>query len=283
MDDFLTDLSPAALALAVEENLYAFTPFSHKWKETEVYAGKDVCWCVTDVAFPICNAAFHTYLKPEQADRAIETFLTRGQKRNVPLQWFIGHDVQPADLGERLAAHGFTTPGQGAGMAIDLKEMNEDVPLPAGLKIIEVKDNRTLKTWCHVTAVGFGIPPHAEPALVAWFKRDMKYKQPLKLYLAILDGKPVATSNYYLGEGVCGIYFVATVPEARNRGVGFAVTQRALIDGRALGYRVGILQASKMGEPVYRRMGFKEYCKTGGYTWLPESEKAKTQEKEASQ
>ena len=275
MTEFLTDLSAPALASAVETNLYAFTPFSHNWKRAEVYKGLEICWCVTDIAFPMCNVAFHTHLKPEQVDSAIESFVAKGRKRNVPLQWCIGHDTQPVNLGERLAAYGFTTRGEGAGMAIDLESMNENVPPPAGLKIIEVKDNKTLKTWCHITSIGFSIPEHAEPALVEWFKTDIKYKQPLKFYLALLEGKPVATSMYYLGEGVVGIYFVATIPEARNKGIGFAVTQKPLLEGREMGYRVGILQASKMGEPVYRRMGFKEYCKTGSYTWLPESLKNK--------
>jgi predicted acetyltransferase len=90
-----------------------------------------------------------------------------------------------------------------------------------------------------------------------------------------MDGRPVATSMYFLGAGVVGIYFVATLPEARRKGAGYAVTQRALRDGRALGYRAGILQASKMGEPVYRRMGFRETHKTMNYSWLPESEKKK--------
>jgi GNAT superfamily N-acetyltransferase len=141
------------------------------------------------------------------------------------------------------------------------------------LKIIEVKDPKTLKTWCHITSVGFSIPEAAEPGLVDWFTTDIQLKQPLKFYLGLLQGKPIATSMYFLAEGVAGIYFVATVPEARNQGVGFAITQRPLQEARKMGYRVGILQASKMGEPVYRRMGFKEYCKTGSYSWLLEGEK----------
>ena len=277
MSEFLTDLSPDALARAITENLYAFSPFSHNWKGGETYAGKDVCWVVTDIGFPPCNIAFRTNLKPEEVDSAIEKFLAKGKKRDVPLQWCISRDTRPLDLGERLAAHGFTTRGDGAGMAIDLLAMNESEPVPAGLKIVEVKDNKTLETWCHVASEGFGIPVHAEPAVLELFKTEVKYKQPEKFFLAILDGKPAATSMYYLGEGVCGIYFVATIPEARNKGAGFAVTQAALKDGRALGYRVGILQASKMGEPVYRRMGFKEYCRVSSYQWLPESHKNKPQ------
>jgi GNAT superfamily N-acetyltransferase len=272
MSDFLKDLSPKALANAVEANLYAFTPFSHRWPRAEVYAGPDISWCMTDIAFPMCNVVFRANLKPEQIDSTIENLISRGRTRKVNVQWIIGLDTKPANLSEYLIAHGFTTQGDGAGMAIDLLAMNEDVPVPAGLKIVEVKDLKTLKTWCHITSVGFSIPEAAEPGLVDWFTTDIQLKQPLKFYLGLLQGKPVATSMYFLAEGVAGIYFVATVPEVRNRGIGFAVTRRPLQEARKKGYRVGILQASKMGEPVYRRMGFKEYCKIGSYTWINKPE-----------
>jgi GNAT superfamily N-acetyltransferase len=280
MTEILTDLSDAALIRAVTENCYALSPFSHHWKEAEVYAGEDVNWVITDIGFPPINCAFHTNLKPENVDSAIEKFLAKGKERDVPLQWYIGPDTRPANIIENLKAHGFTTQGDGAGMAIDLLAMNETEPIPKGLEIIEVKDNKTLKTWCHVACVGFSVPPHAEPEIVKFVTRDLKYKQPEKFYLGILNGKPVSTSMYYLGEGVVGIYFVATLPEARNKGIAFAVTQRSLKEGRALGYRVGILQASKMGQPVYTRMGFKEVCRVSSYQWIPESHKAKERQEQ---
>jgi predicted GNAT family acetyltransferase len=272
MPEILKDFSQQALIKAIENNAYALTPFSHNWERAEVYTGTDMCWCLTDISFPMCNSAFHIRLKPEQVDDTIESFKAKGNRRKVAVQWYIGHDTQPANLGEKLATHGFTTYGASMGMAIDLKEMKEDVPFPSGLQIIEVKDVKTLKKWCHVTCVGFGIPEPAEPSLLEWFKTDIEYNQPIKFYLGLLKGKPVATSMYFLGEGVVGIYFVATLPPARHRGIGFAVTQKPLLEGREMGYRIGILQASKMGEPVYRQMGFKEYCKVQSYSWLPKTE-----------
>jgi len=273
MPYFLEDTSAPAVIKANEENIYAFTPFSHGWKRAEVYKQPEIEWVMTGIMFPTCNVAFHAYFTQENADKVIKKFIGEGRKRNVPLQWYIGHDNTPIDLGERLTAHGFTNRGLGPGMAIDLKAMNEDEKPPTGLKITRVNDDKTLEVWCHVACTGFGIPPHAEPALKEWLKTDLEYKQPLKLYLGVMDDKPVATAMYYLGAGVAGVYFVAALPEVRNKGVGFAITQKPLQEARKLGYKVGTLQASKMGEPVYLRMGFKEYFKTGSYSWMPGEEK----------
>jgi GNAT superfamily N-acetyltransferase len=270
MQDILTDFSPEAIITANEENLFAFLPLFHGWERAEVYKGADICYCVTDLLLPPCNVAFHANIKPENLDRTIEQFIAVGRKRNVPLRWYLGHKDKPVNLTERLAAHGFTTPGPGPGMAIDLNEMKEE-PLPAGLKIIEVKDNNALKAWCHIACIGFGVPENAEPTMLEWLKRDIQCELPLIHYLGLVDDVPVATSMSYFEAGVVGIYLVATLPEARNKGIGFAITQKPLKDAKKLGYRIGTLQASQMGKPVYLRMGFKEYFQTGFYAWSPEN------------
>jgi hypothetical protein len=272
MPEILTDMSAPAVIKANEENIYAFTPFSHGWKRAEVFKRPGISWVITGITAPMCNAAFHAYLTPQNADKVIEKFLGEGRKRKTLLTWYIGHDSTPLDLGDRLVAHGFINRGPSPGMAIDLKVLNENEKPPAGLKIITVEDDKTLEAWCHVTCAGFGIPEQAEPSIKEWLKTDIEHQQPLKLYLGIMDGKPAATSLYYLGAGVVGIYFVAALPEVRNKGVGFAITHRPLVEARKLGYRIGTLQASKMGEPVYLRMGFKEYFKTCSYSWMPGEE-----------
>lgn len=269
MIEVLKDLSPPALARAIEENMYATKPFFHGWLNMERYEGKDLSWCLTDVFFPSCNVVFRTRLAPERVDKTIEYLSAKASRRNVPLQWYITRDTQPADLDKYLTAHGFTTRGDGAGMAIDLKAIKEDVHPTIGLVISEVKDGDTLKTWCRTVRIGFDIPERADNDLYEWFSKDIELKQPCKFYLGSLDGKPVASSMVYFGTGVAGLYFVATVPEARNKGIGFAISRRPLEEAFKMGYRAGILQASKMGEPVYRQMGFKEYCRIGSYTWMP--------------
>ena len=59
-------------------------------------------------------------------------------------------------------------------------------------------------------------------------------------------------------HGVAGVYWVGTAPGARGRGLAELCTRAAGNAGFDLGARVAALQASVMGEPVYRRMGYVE-------------------------
>ncbi len=79
---------------------------------------------------------------------------------------------------------------------------------------------------------------------------------------------PVATATMLYASGVAGLYFIFTIDNARRKGIGAAMTLAPLLDAKEAGYRVGVLGASMMGEPVYRRLGFKEYCRIGLYEWM---------------
>jgi GNAT superfamily N-acetyltransferase len=91
---------------------------------------------------------------------------------------------------------------------------------------------------------------------------------PLRYYLARVDGVPVGGSLMLMGEAVAGLFAVGTVPEARRHGVGAAITDSPMREAREHGYRYGILSASVMGESVYRRLGFVEYCRLETYMGL---------------
>ena len=79
----------------------------------------------------------------------------------------------------------------------------------------------------------------------------------------------MATATLFLGAGVAGIYFVFTAERARRRGIGAAITLAALREAWDLGYGIGVLGSSQAGYPVYRRLGFEEFCRIGIYEWRP--------------
>jgi GNAT superfamily N-acetyltransferase len=212
-------------------------------------------------------------MAPERIDSFLESMTEKAHHRKVNLHCQVNALTQPANMGKYLTAHGFTYSGEGPCMAIDLQKLEERHTAPDGFRIMEIRDYTGLKKWCHIKVKGFGQSADMEPALLEWMATDLGLKQPMKLYLGLLNGWPVSTSAYFLGAGVAGIYSVATLPEARGRGIGYAMTLHPLLEARRLGYRAGVLQASAMGLPVYRKMGFKEYGRVAGYRWFYENNK----------
>jgi GNAT superfamily N-acetyltransferase len=151
-------------------------------------------------------------------------------------------------------------------MAVDLMSIPENRPLPPGLEIVRVEDKEILQEWIHIASLGFGVAEEFEKVWYDFFVEAV-FEQPFWTYLAFLNGQPVGTSQLFLSAGVAGIYNVTCIPEARGQGIGAAITQAPLRDAHAIGYRVGILQASKLGYPVYRRLGFQDFGKISVYLW----------------
>ena len=58
-------------------------------------------------------------------------------------------------------------------------------------------------------------------------------------------------------DGDAGVFFVATLPEARGRGLAAGLMAAALVEARDRGCEISTLQATKMGEPVYARLGYQ--------------------------
>jgi GNAT superfamily N-acetyltransferase len=78
----------------------------------------------------------------------------------------------------------------------------------------------------------------------------------VRLVVGSVDATPVACALVAVSGSTAGIYNVATPPEHRRRGYGAAVTWAAIKEGERLGCDHAALQASELGAPVYRAMGF---------------------------
>lgn len=75
------------------------------------------------------------------------------------------------------------------------------------------------------------------------------------------EGAVAAAMALHTGE-VGGLYWVGTLPEARGTGLAAACTALATNLAFERGARAVTLQASHMGEGIYRRLGYREYGKS---------------------
>ncbi|PKN65978.1 MAG: N-acetyltransferase [Deltaproteobacteria bacterium HGW-Deltaproteobacteria-15] len=268
MDEISRDLSDSALVASIEANLFGFFPFFGNLPTVETHIGSDWSWAITDFQYPLFNSILRARLDPEKVDGYIEAAKSRASSRGVPLLWWIGPATRPADLGGRLAAHGFLHEGHAPGMAVRLCELSGNVPVPSDLTIVEVQDATTIETWCHTAATGFEMSEAVETGWRAWFL-NIGLNPKLRHFLVLWKERPVATASLFLDSGVAGIYNVATVHDARRLGIGAIITLRCLQEARAMGYRMAILHSSPMGVGLYRRLGFREYCKIDHYLFSP--------------
>lgn len=58
-------------------------------------------------------------------------------------------------------------------------------------------------------------------------------------------------------DGDAGLFFVATLPEARGRGLSYSLIGQAMTEARDRGCDISTLQGTRMGEPVYERLGYR--------------------------
>ena len=76
-------------------------------------------------------------------------------------------------------------------------------------------------------------------------------------YAANLDGQPASCCATLRCGGDCHVILVATVPEARGRGLAGTLLRHALADARERGLESSSLVATKAGRPLYDRLGYR--------------------------
>ena len=254
----------AAAAAALDANFADLIRWYASRPGGEIVDAGDVTRCSTGLAFRSVNCAVDIDLDPSTADDRIGQVRDWFEARGMPWRWLVGPTSRPVDLGERLIRAGFALVSDGAGMALDLTGFEPEAP-PAAVQITTVDDLAGLSDWEELQRRALALDDVRTRAWRDAHDRALSAGGPMRVWVARVDGVPVAASGLFVAAGVAGIYNVATVPEARGRGIGRAVTVAALAEGIAQGQRTAVLGASDMGYPVYRRLGFREVSRLRSY------------------
>ncbi len=259
--------TPVDLGRAVEANHCAFFVRIGRPPGGESRTHLGTTRYESGVRHPVFNGVLSSGSAGGTSPQAILDVLTHFKARGLPFTWWSLPSRDSDDLGRALVASGLVLEGEMPGMALDLRTSGRPPPAPAGLEITALEDPPNLEVYCRTLNAGdFQAPEEiarAIPRLLAPDPGDGRFR----FFLGSLDGRPVATSLLFREAGVAGIYGVATVPEARRRGIGAAMTLAAVDAGRREGFPHAVLVATAMGAPVYRRLGFEEVCRIGAYIW----------------
>jgi len=82
----------------------------------------------------------------------------------------------------------------------------------------------------------------------------------VKMFNGYIDGEYLGCGIIYFDSyGNAGLHMIGTKPEGRGKGIGKAMTANLLNEAKKSGASHCVLHASKMGKPIYSKMGFEGY------------------------
>jgi len=189
----------------------------------------------------------------ELLGRAREFFHARGRGFSL---WARQLDVD-ADLGPAAEA-------AGAGKLFDYPQMIrrdrfEEQPGPDGVEIRRVTDAAGVADFAEINAQAYTVYGSPAEATASNFGRPDRVLAPHNAaFAAYLDGQPAGAAMALLSHGIAGIFWVGTVEAARGKGIAEACMRVVTNWGFDAGAPNVQLQASPMGEPIYRRMGYED-------------------------
>jgi ribosomal protein S18 acetylase RimI-like enzyme len=175
------------------------------------------------------------------------------------LRWVAGHDVP---------MHLFVADGLESELAVVAAERGlerdptpypgmvlhplPEPPLPEHV-VVEPVDEKGADEFRGV----FTAPGRSRELARAMFPESLFEDPAVHAFVGRLDGRPVGYSLAIRSERASGVYNVGTLPEARRRGVGTALTWAAVESGRRAGLDCVVLQSSEMALSMYQAMGFR--------------------------
>jgi len=256
----LRDFSTPALIKALQGNLHAQAPFLGRMPHSTYWQEPGFIAVITALGSDEC----HVYLsqfEPQAVETRIKDVVERFRSNScLPFYWHVCASTLPTDMGRALEKNGFQSFARPPGMAVDLEKLKPDGNLPDGFVIEPVRTGGQLRDWVDILAKVDALPDALRDGFWQMFHDlGLEPEGESQLFLGMENGVPVAGSRLFSAAGVAGIWHVSTLPEARGKGYGTAMTLAVAHAGQEMGYRFGVLFATPAGQGVYRRLGFQDY------------------------
>ena len=171
-------------------------------------------------------------------------------EHRVPMRLFVVSELE-AELHSVPATHGLArTPTPYPGMVLHpIPPPPEPAP---GVDVVPVGE-RGPDEFLGV-AVAMGLTRDLAETM---FSASFLWDPDVEAFVGRLDGRAVGYSLSIRSAGAGGVYNVGTLPEARRRGVGTALTWAAADASRRAGLDCAVLQSSEMAVSMYEAMGFR--------------------------
>ena len=137
---------------------------------------------------------------------------------------------------------------------------------PKGVRIETMTNAKHVEDFIEVSVLAYAMLGMPEVHTRAMFsKPEALLSKNILGYIAYRGEEPLATAVSLMTGACGGLYWIGTRPNAQRLGLGALLTVHSANMSFEAGAKVVTLQASKLGEPVYQRLGFVTYDKLRRY------------------
>jgi GNAT superfamily N-acetyltransferase len=157
--------------------------------------------------------------------------------------WIPAED-EVARAGLEKAGHSLDATPRAMGLDIG------DLELPEPDPDLEIRSEMDTEACRSINETAYGYPAGDFP--------PMQPMPDTEIYLGDLDGETVGTTLTWDRGDDTEITFVAVLPEARGRGISGRILAHALERDRERGKLASTLIATKLGRPVYEKLGYRD-------------------------
>jgi GNAT superfamily N-acetyltransferase len=201
------------------------------------------------------NGIFKGHTHTEDIVESIEYAIRYFMKKQIPYYWWVGK-YRNSNLKPLLEEAGYEHVADLPVMVADLEKLPKLKKIP---EIIckTVTKQKELEDWISISAQCIETNTQSEKEYMDYcLDYDITDTSQQVLHLAYWDGVPAASCMTFKGNDIATLYFIATLPEYRNRGLGRTITIHAMNKAKDSGYLLAGLQATSQGISLYENLGF---------------------------
>lgn len=207
-----------------------------------LYSDENIEYCTISNSEWPNRLWFTDNVNPMMIERAREILL----QSKVPMKVSLWHNTDC--INELFVKNNMVLLSEQAGMTVQLTTEFESDP---GIQFRKVSTQKEAALWAELFRHSFGYI----------ISRDViiQSSEEVNYFVCYCNNSPVGVCLlYHNNSHVIGIHSMGIIPEMRRRRFAEEILRKILTNSKRLGFSYAVLQASKMGKPLYSKYGFIE-------------------------
>lgn len=179
------------------------------------------------------------------------------RSKKIPYAFWIGFEDDSSWLEDELLALGLVSDETEWAMLSDL-DQQVLTPIPSDFDIRQVQDSAGIQDIINV--MNNILLPEEHSAIQSFYEQSapilLSKGSSLTFFVGYENRKPISLSSLFYDQGIASIFDVIVLPEMRGRGLGKAMTLKAMLSAQEKGFNKCVLTATNDAKYLYQKLGF---------------------------